>query len=72
MSERSMKRLMKGAAWLTAASLISKILSAIYRVPFQNMVGDVGFYIFQQVYPIYGIAMTLALGGFPVVISKML
>ncbi len=71
-SERSMKRLMKGAAWLTAASLISKILSAIYRVPFQNMVGDVGFYIFQQVYPIYGIAMTLALGGFPVVISKML
>lgn len=72
MSERSMKRLMKGAAWLTAASLISKILSAVYRVPFQNMVGDVGFYIFQQVYPIYGIAMTLALGGFPVVISKML
>ncbi|MBC1514332.1 oligosaccharide flippase family protein, partial [Listeria booriae] len=72
MSERSMKRLMKGAAWLTVASLISKILSAVYRVPFQNMVGDVGFYIFQQVYPIYGIAMTLALGGFPVVISKML
>ncbi|MBC1377911.1 putative polysaccharide biosynthesis protein [Listeria innocua] len=72
MSERSMKGLMKGAAWLTAASFISKLLSAVYRVPFQNMVGDVGFYIFQQVYPIYGIAMTLALGGFPVVISKML
>ncbi|WP_239256345.1 putative polysaccharide biosynthesis protein [Listeria ilorinensis] len=72
MSERSIKNLMRGAMWLTVASLISKILSAVYRVPFQNMVGDVGFYIFQQVYPIYGIAMTLALGGFPVVISKML
>ncbi|WP_163655603.1 polysaccharide biosynthesis protein [Listeria sp. PSOL-1] len=72
MSERSIKNLMKGAMWLTIASLVSKILSAVYRVPFQNMVGDVGFYIFQQVYPIYGIAMTLALGGFPVVISKMM
>ncbi|STY34696.1 putative polysaccharide biosynthesis protein [Listeria fleischmannii] len=72
MSERSIKNLMRGAMWLTIASLISKILSAVYRVPFQNMVGDVGFYIFQQVYPLYGIAMTLALGGFPVVISKMM
>ncbi|WP_088815904.1 MULTISPECIES: polysaccharide biosynthesis protein [Listeria] len=72
MSERSIKNLMRGAMWLTIASLISKILSAIYRVPFQNMVGDVGFYIFQQVYPFYGIAMTFALGGFPVVISKMM
>ncbi|EUJ28805.1 polysaccharide biosynthesis family protein [Listeria floridensis FSL S10-1187] len=72
MSERSIKNLMRGALLLTIASLISKILSAVYRVPFQNMVGDVGFYIFQQVYPIYGIAMTLALGGFPVVISKMM
>lgn len=63
---------MHGAIWLTAASFISKLLSAVYRVPFQNMVGDMGFYIFQQVYPIYGIAMTLALGGLPVVISKLI
>lgn len=63
---------MHGAIWLTAASFISKLLSAVYRVPFQNMVGDVGFYIFQQVYPIYGIAMTLALGGIPVLISKLI
>ena len=38
-------------ALLTVAALLVKILSAIYRVPFQNLVGDEGFYIYQQVYP---------------------
>ncbi len=56
---------------LTIAALITKILSAVYRVPFQNIVGDVGFYIYQQVYPFYGIAIALSTYGFPVIISKM-
>ncbi|MBM7663428.1 PST family polysaccharide transporter [Bacillus mesophilus] len=61
-----------GALLLAVAGLLSKILSAVYRVPFQNIVGDVGFYIYQQVYPFYGIALALSLYGFPVVISKMM
>ena len=44
MSQRfGMKSYMKGAALLTIATLIVKVLSAIYRVPFQNLVGDEGF-----------------------------
>ncbi|CAM3781833.1 putative polysaccharide biosynthesis protein [Cytobacillus oceanisediminis] len=63
--------LFKGAFILTIAALVTKILSAIYRVPFQNIVGDVGFYIYQQVYPFYGIILVLSTYGFPVVISKL-
>lgn len=63
--------LFKGALILAAAALITKVLSAVYRVPFQNIVGDVGFYIYQQVYPFYGIAIVLSTYGFPVVISKL-
>lgn len=62
----------KGATILTFAALLGKILSAIYRVPFQNMVGNRGFYIYQQIYPIYGLAMTIGLTGFPVYISKII
>lgn len=62
---------MQGALVLTIASFIAKLLSAIYRVPFQNIVGDEGFYVYQQVYPIYGIAMTFALTGFPQFLSKL-
>ncbi|WP_438717042.1 putative polysaccharide biosynthesis protein [Enterococcus sp. AZ109] len=61
---------MHGAFVLTVASFVAKILSAIYRVPYQNLAGDEGFYVYQQVYPIYGIAMTLALSGLPQFISK--
>ncbi|WP_367613780.1 putative polysaccharide biosynthesis protein [Heyndrickxia ginsengihumi] len=62
---------MKGIVILTISSIITKILSAIYRVPFQNIVGDIGFYIYQQVYPLYGIVIALATSGFPVVISRL-
>ncbi|KRM24463.1 putative polysaccharide biosynthesis protein [Latilactobacillus graminis] len=71
MQNRQMQHLMKGAVILSIASFIAKVLSAIYRVPFQNMVGNTGFYVYQQVYPIYGIGMTFALSGFPVYISKL-
>jgi O-antigen/teichoic acid export membrane protein len=64
--------MLQGAFILTIAALITKILSAVYRVPFQNIVGDVGFYIYQQVYPFYGVAIILATSGFPVMISKII
>lgn len=73
MSERfGMKSYMKGAAILTIAALLVKVLSAIYRVPFQNMVGDKGFYIYQQVYPFIAIFVVWTTSGFAVAISKLL
>ncbi len=71
MAKNNAKNLMRGALLLSVASLIAKILSAVYRVPFQNIVGNTGFYVYQQVYPIYGIGMTLALSGLPNFISKL-
>ncbi|MGJ9460224.1 putative polysaccharide biosynthesis protein [Oceanobacillus sp. CF4.6] len=64
-------KLVKGALLLTLAGMISKILSAGYRIPLQNLTGDIGFYVYQQVYPILGIALILSLYGFPSAISKM-
>ncbi|CZR03564.1 putative polysaccharide biosynthesis protein [Trichococcus ilyis] len=72
MENNRLKQMMKGALLLSLAAFVTKILSAVYRVPFQNMVGNTGFYVYQQVYPIYGIGMTFALSGFPVFLSKMI
>lgn len=71
MENKQMKNLVKGALILSVASFIAKLLSAVYRVPFQNLVGDTGFYVYQQVYPIYGIGMTFSLSGLPLFISKL-
>ena len=71
-NEGTMKTFMKGAVLLTVAGFIVKLLSAIYRVPFQNLVGDQGFYIYQQVYPFVGIFSVWTSYGFAVAVSKLL
>lgn len=71
-NEGTMKTFMKGAVLLTMAGFIVKLLSAVYRVPFQNLVGDQGFYIYQQVYPFVGIFSVWTSYGFAVAVSKLL
>ncbi|MBM6615390.1 polysaccharide biosynthesis protein [Desemzia sp. RIT804] len=72
MGNQQLKKTMNGAVILTIAAFVAKVLSAVYRVPFQNMVGNTGFYVYQQVYPLYGLGMTLALNGLPVFLSKII
>ncbi len=67
-----MRAAVNGAVILTLASFISKVLSAVYKVPLQNWTGDEGFYVYQQVYPIYGTAVTLSLTGLPTFLSRIL
>ncbi|UCZ53314.1 polysaccharide biosynthesis protein [Bacillus shivajii] len=63
---------MKGALYLSLAAFIAKGLSALYKVPYQNLTGDLGFYVYQQVYPIYGVAFILGSYGIPVVVARMI
>jgi polysaccharide transporter, PST family len=61
----------KGAAILSLAALCSKILGVVYRIPYQNMTGNEGMYVYQQVYPLYSTLLILATAGFPIAISKL-
>lgn len=65
------KSFVKGALILTVAAFVSKILSAFYRVPLQNFSGDLGFYIYQQIYPFVGMVMILSIYSFPSAISNL-
>lgn len=73
---KPMKKLLantfKGAGILAIAGFISKILAALYRFPYQNLVGDQGFYAFQQVYPFYSVITTLSLVALPNFLSSLL
>lgn len=64
-------KVVRGALLLTIAGLLSKVLSATYRIPLQNLTGDLGFFTYQQVYPFIGMTMILGLYGFPVAVSKL-
>ncbi|SEN63971.1 putative polysaccharide biosynthesis protein [Lihuaxuella thermophila] len=61
----------KGAAILGLAALLSKILGAAYRIPYQNITGNEGMYVYQQVYPLYSALLILATAGFPTAVSKL-
>ncbi|WEV45193.1 oligosaccharide flippase family protein [Streptococcaceae bacterium ESL0687] len=67
-----MSKKIKGVNILIISSLIGKILSALYRFPYQNIVGDLGFYAYQQVYPFYAIVTCLSLTALPNFLSSLL
>ena len=55
---------------LTLALIIVKILSAIYRVPYQNVLGDAGLYAYQQIYPIVALGMILSMNAIPSAVTQ--
>lgn len=69
--KKQLNPIIKGGLLLTLSSFIAKLLSALYKVPFQNLTGDMGFYVYQQIYPLYGLAASLALTGLPAFVSKI-
>ena len=63
---------MKGTIILTVTAFFTKILSMLYKIPYQNVVGDEGLYVFQQVYPLVGVYTILNGVVLPTVISELL
>ena len=64
--------LVKSTLILSIATLISKIIGSIFRIPLQNIAGDEVLGIFSIVYPVYMVALNLSVAGIPVAISKLI
>ncbi|MET3683756.1 PST family polysaccharide transporter [Alkalibacillus flavidus] len=62
----------KGTVLLTIAGLVGKILGMVYRIPLQNLAGDEGLYIYQQIYPFVSLALLLSIYSFPSAVSHVL
>ncbi|WP_433583904.1 putative polysaccharide biosynthesis protein [Paenibacillus amylolyticus] len=63
-------RLLQGAFVLGLAAIISKIIGAFQKIPLQNLWGDGVFGIYNTVYPLYMLIITLAAAGLPLAVSK--
>lgn len=61
----------KGAAILSIAGLIVKILGAVYRIPLTNLIGTEGIGYYQPAYGVYNLLLVVSLSGFPTAIAKM-
>lgn len=54
-----------GAAALTAGSLIAKAIGALYRIPLTNILGAEGLGLYQTVFPLYALLLSLSTSGIP-------
>ncbi|MDR3021895.1 MAG: polysaccharide biosynthesis protein [Clostridiales bacterium] len=65
------KNFFYGAGMLALCSVVSKILGASFRIPLTNILGAEGMGIYQIVFPLYAVLLTLSSGGLPVAISRV-
>ena len=63
--------IMKGAAVLVIAGIVSKIFGAVFRIPLTNMIGAEGQAYYSAAYSVYNLLFVIATAGFPVAISRM-
>ncbi len=61
----------KGAVIISLGGFISKVLGAVYRIPLTNILGGEGMGIYQMVYPLYCILLTVSASGIPTGIARL-
>lgn len=67
-------KMLTGSAWMTAGSITSRILGALYVIPWVTWFGaysNVANALFAQGYNIYNLFLTVATAGIPSAISKL-
>lgn len=65
------REFLRHAAVLSLSGFIAKLIGAAYRVPLANLVGGYGIGLYQMVYPVYSLLLTLSATGIPTAISKL-
>lgn len=70
---RKKQTLREGAAVLLLASIATKLIGALFKIPLSSdkVLGDLGFGYFSLAYDIYSPLSTLAISGIPVAISRV-
>ena len=61
----------KGALILTIAGVFGKMLGALYRIPFNRIVGEEGAALYGLSYSVYSVLFALSTAGVPLAVSKM-
>jgi len=66
------RRFLKGAFFLSVSMFATKLLGALYVIPFQRLVGETGMALYNYAYVPYALFISLATLGIPLGISKFI
>lgn len=56
---------------LAVASMISRIIGLIYRIPMTNIIGDVGMSYYSAAYEVYNMLLLISAYSLPLAVSKL-
>ena len=62
---------LKGAAVISVGGIVAKILGALYRVPLTNLLGGEGMGLYQMVFPLYCLLLTVSATGIPSGLARL-
>ena len=62
---------LQGAGILAIATIVVKLIGALYKIPLNNIIGKEGYAYFLQSYDIYALLLTISTAGLPVAVSKL-
>ena len=71
MAQDKKQSFMKGAAILSASTLIVKMLGLLFSIPLANFIDPEGMSHFYNAYNIFGLFLMLSTAGLPVAVSRM-
>ncbi len=69
--DNSKSGFLKGAAWIALGGFIAKAIGGLYRIPLTNIIGGRGLGLYQLVYPVYCLFLTLSATGIASSIAKL-
>jgi len=72
LQEQKKQNFLKSAAILAAASILVKIIGAIYKIPIFNILDDGGRGSFQVTYNVYTLILTISTAGLPAALSRLI
>lgn len=69
--KRSSQSFLEGALILVLATVVVKIIGAIFKIPLGNLLGEEGFAYFSVAYNVFTPLYSLAMAGLPVAVARM-
>lgn len=63
---------LQGTALLAMATVVVKLVGALYKIPLNAIIGEKGFGYFSTAYEIYNILLMISTAGLPVAMSRMI
>ncbi len=71
MAERKKQSLLTGAGVLAIATVVVKLIGAVYKIPLTNLIGAEGYGYFTGAYAIYTPLYAISMAGLPVAVAAM-